>query len=828
MSVIANCLARLVRLGRIDRATADAAQAIHDGLAGRLAAEMPSVHAEAYAALNTAKLMVARAAERKLSVARQAIRAGEAATRVTTHGHSSAAGLMAEMTTDIRGMARGGNVESLSEVLTAEMMQKFKAGAERMGSRFAGLVQDRAFAERFIDEVFEVDSGDDAIRAAARGFKDANEWGVARAKAGGKVFTALDDWRLPQPWSAGQMRSRGADRWVSDAMRQLDTGGIAAILDRNGVPLTRADAPARLREMHEHVTLRRGGAAGAFSPEMRAIRFAPGKAGAAAWRELQGRYGAGRDIYGIVTGHIAAMAREIAFIDQWGPDYNATFRTLVDTVRRDEVAGKARRSAARVFGFESAAAAERTFKVLTGEANVVQSEAWAGILGGIRAAQAAADLGGAVWPSVFGDSVTAKLAANWNGVAGARVIARAVAIMIKDNPTMRADAARLGLTAYAVTDALAGSARYLDDTFGPALSAALRGESGVGLARRFNEVAAGAAQFVIRVQGLQAWTEAMKRAFSMEMLALVAKQRGRAMSRVDVEFRRFLESHGFTAAEWDALRATPALDIDGAQFFDIEGVADRRLGERLLGAIVDERRYAILEPSARVRQWTTQALPRGSLMREVLSSVLAYKSFPISMMLMHGSRLFTQEGVVNRLTYLAKLAALGTLAGAAVVQARSIFQLRDPRPMNNAEFWGAALIQGGGLGIFGDLLYEGYTRGGGGLVATLAGPIGSRIEQVGQVVFPTLRSAFEGEEVSPGAALYRLFKSNTPGSNLWFVRGIIDRYVFDQVQRLVDGDYEASRRRLVQRMQREYGNGFFWAPGTLAPQRAPDFGNALR
>ena len=91
-------------------------------------------------------------------------------------------------------------------------------------------------------------------------------------------------------------------------------------------------------------------------------------------------------------------------------------------------------------------------------------------------------------------------------------------------------------------------------------------------------------------------------------------------------------------------------------------------------------------------------------------------------------------------------------------------------------------------------------------------------------MFPTLRSAFEGEEVSPGAALYRLFKSNTPGSNLWFVRGIIDRYVFDQVQRLVDGDYEASRRRLVQRMQREYGNGFFWAPGTLAPQRAPDLG----
>lgn len=831
MSGIRHCLGKLVREGRITPKTAAAAQAIHDGLQPRLDGSMPRTHAEAYAALETAKAMAAGAAERKLSIARQAIAADRAQTRVTTHKGGSAAGLMAEMSVDIRMGGRDvPNIEAKTEVVLGELMGEFRAGAEAMRSRWAGLIQDRKVAERMIDEIFGVDSGDEAARQAAKGWKNLVDRAVARARAAGKAFNVLDDWRVFQSWSAGRLRAKGLERFTERMLHHIRTGGIGALMDaRTGAPVPATDIVNRLKTMFDDVTVGRGeGARAAFSPQMRVVRFADGKAGADAWRDLMFEFGPGRDIYALVTRYAQAMAREIAFVETWGPDYRATFRGLVDQVTRDEQARKVPRTAARFFGFESARAAERSFKVLTGEASQVESELWAGVMGGLRSGFQAAQLGSAVVTSVFGDSVTAFMAANHNGIAGVRVISRTIELLATDNPNLRADLSRLGLVADMVGDAMAGSAHYADETFGSTLSAAFRGEGGAGAARRYADVMAGAAQLTMRVTGQQAWTEAVKRAFSMEMLAEVASQSRFTWNKVDRPFRTFLENHGFTRADWDELRRTPALDVRGARFFDVGGVSDRKLGERLLAAIIDERKFAVLEPDARLQGWTTQGLPRGTFMREMLSSVMQYKSFPILMLLMHGSRMFSGRTVVNRLAYFGKLAALGALAGAASMQAKAVLQGRDPRPMDDPRFWAQALATGGALGIFGDLLFQGYNRAGTGLLSTFAGPTASFIEQAGQVVFPMARQAIDGEGSGGGAALARMVKSNVPFSNVWFSRLVVDRYIFDPLQRLVTGsDYEESRRRTIRAMQRDYGQGFWFAPGTSSPQRGPNFGNAL-
>ena len=42
--------------------------------------------------------------------------------------------------------------------------------------------------------------------------------------------------------------------------------------------------------------------------------------------------------------------------------------------------------------------------------------------------------------------------------------------------------------------------------------------------------------------------------------------------------------------------------------------------------------------------------------------------------------------------------------------------------MTSPEFWGAALLQGGGLGIFGDFMVSSVSRGGRGIEETVAGP----------------------------------------------------------------------------------------------------------
>lgn len=828
-TVIENCVAKLVRQGKIKQAVADEALAIHGGMVGVIGGKLSPLQSEALAALETAKLMADRAAEGKASLAKQALAATAAVERVTTHKAGSAAGLMAELTTDIRGGAREANVEDASAAITDDLMREFKAGAEAMRTRWFGLVQDQAVIDRWIDEVFGVSTGDAVAAAAAKGWKAAVELGVRLARSAGKVFSVLDDWRFMQQWEAGRLTQLGVDAFIADMTRFASAGALRLMDPERGLPVDPAEWSSRLRAMFDAVT--KEGAAGAksaFNPKMRIVRFAEGQAGADAFKFLQGKYGSGRDFYAAATRHLASMAREIAFMNTLGPHYRATFNQLRDIVRADEDARKVPRTIARTFGFESSYAAERTMRVLTGEANAVQSEFWAGIGGGVRSTLRAAQLGSAVVSSVFGDSVTAHLAARWNGISSLRVLARALDVIVKDNPEMRADLARLGITAYAVSDSLAGQARYLDETFGSSLANAFRGGDNVPAARRFAELASGAAQFVIRVQGLQAWTEAMKRAFSMEFLAFVAQQKARRLADVDPPFRSFLERHGISAGEWDTIRRAADVEVQGARFFDTESIPDERLRLRFLAAMIGERRYAILEPNARSTQAMTQALPRGSFAREALDGTMAYKSFPVLMMLFHGARGFAAgDGApVNRLAYFAQLALFGSFAGAAAIQAKSILQGRDPRPMDSGSFWMAAFAQGGGLGIFGDLLYQGITRGGGGFVATAVGPIGSFAEQVGNLVFAPTR-ALVGDEPNVGTALVRLLKSNTPGSSLWFGRLVIERAIWDQLTRLLEGtDYEAARQRSMRAIERDYRQAYWWPPGT-SPQRAPNIAAAV-
>jgi hypothetical protein len=61
-----------------------------------------------------------------------------------------------------------------------------------------------------------------------------------------------------------------------------------------------------------------GGGVGTFSPTQRTFEFADGAAGAEAWLKLQGKYGVGDNVMGLLTGHMNKMASEIAMAEVIG------------------------------------------------------------------------------------------------------------------------------------------------------------------------------------------------------------------------------------------------------------------------------------------------------------------------------------------------------------------------------------------------------------------------------------------------------------------------------------------------------------------------------
>jgi hypothetical protein len=75
--------------------------------------------------------------------------------------------------------------------------------------------------------------------------------------------------------------------------------------------------------------------------------------------------------------------------------------------------------------------------VLSGRANGVDNAMWGGVLGSARSLMAASSLGSAVIPATIGDSVTALLAARYNGMDGGKVLARAIETIFAENPRCR-------------------------------------------------------------------------------------------------------------------------------------------------------------------------------------------------------------------------------------------------------------------------------------------------------------------------------------------------------------------------------------------------------
>ncbi|MCW2240645.1 hypothetical protein [Azospirillum canadense] len=251
-------------------------------------------------------------------------------------------------------------------------------------------------------------------------------------------------------------------------------------------------------------------------------------------------------------------------------------------------------------------------------------------------------------------------------------------------------------------------------------------------------------------------------------------------------------------------------------------MSDRSFGEMLMEAILQERAFAVLAPDARVRQLTSGGLPRGTFWGEVARSFWLFKSFSMTMATTHLART-SINATPGKVASFAAMSTLLTVAGAMSIQARQIITGTDPRRMDDLRFWGAAYMQAGGAGIFGDFLQAGLDRNMKGLAITMAGPVFGLADDTARLAILDYRKIMDGQPSHYGAEVPRFIHGNLPGSNLWYSRLVTDRAIMDNVQALPDPGFRDSVARVENKARQEYGQRFWWRPGH-EPDRAPDLG----
>jgi hypothetical protein len=151
-----------------------------------------------------------------------------------------------------------------------------------------------------------------------------------------------------------------------------------------------------------------------------------------------------------------------------------------------------------------------------------------------------------------------------------------------------------------------------------------------------------------------------------------------------------------------------------------------------------------------------------------------------------------------------------TLFGGMALQLREIAKGKDPRPMDNAEFWADAAAQGGGIGIFGDLIGSFFNDRIDGVMAFVGGPMTGLAQDVAKTA----------KAKNASAAAIRMAKRYLPGSNLWYSRLAFERLIIDRASEMADPYYRMSWGRMERRAQ-EQGQDYWWEPGEDAPDRAP-------
>lgn len=334
--------------------------------------------------------------------------------------------------------------------------------------------------------------------------------------------------------------------------------------------------------------------------------------------------------------------------------------------------------------------------------------------------------------------------------------------------------------------------------------------------------------------GLLPWTQAGKVVFGMDAMRFFGDLAKQEWTALPFMTQRLMTKNGIDRQAWARLRNVPlhrGVDLRPA---DVARV-DHDLGQLYLQMILRAQRFAIPETTVQspaIMQMGQAGTTGGELWR----SMMQFKGFAIAVLMLHQLRIARElragEPGTTPAAYAAIMFITAAFLGAAAIALKDVKDGRDPRRWLNEKTWldpfflTEAILQSGGLGIYGDFLRASENRMGGGLGGTVLGPLGGKIESGLRLGTATGRQAVglgkPGDERAQ-EELVRFFRSGVvPFSNLPYTSVIFQRNVMDQLQILADrGAYTAFARTIGKR-QADYGQGYWYRPGTTAPQRAPD------
>lgn len=466
----------------------------------------------------------------------------------------------------------------------------------------------------------------------------------------------------------------------------------------------------------------------------------------------------------------------------------------------------------------NALAIQHALDEVTGDVNIGAHTRVARIASGYRAVQTMAKLGGVVVTAV---SDIAFVAAN------RQFQGRTVMESMQD----------------ALTAGMQGLQKGQERDFADMLGAGLEGMLG-GFMSRVNaadDVPGRTSKMMslfFKLNLLGPWTDAHKRGVTLMLSRDLAMNASKAMDDLAPDFQRMLKVYGIDARQWEIARQAVRKAEDGREYLMPGDIADVRgklfagmseakqmrlrdeVQENVFAMLANEADVAVPTPGAREKAIMRRSTRPGTAVGEAMRFITMFKSFSVTSMSKimgrhiygSGSRSIKEQlgKGMSANAGLATVIAGTTVMGFFVYQLKEIMKGREPRPLN-VETFIAGMLQGGGLGIYGDFLFGEANRFGGSMLETIAGPGISDAFALVELL-QKARGVVTGDDATLGGDTLRLIKSNIPFANLFYAKGAMDYLVWYHLQEMVNPGY---LRRMERRAQRENNQGYWLPPSSV-------------
>ena len=351
-------------------------------------------------------------------------------------------------------------------------------------------------------------------------------------------------------------------------------------------------------------------------------------------------------------------------------------------------------------------------------------------------------------------------------------------------------------------------------------------------------------QVFFRLNLLNWWTDTQKTTAGLVTAAHFGSLTQRRFAQLADPERRMLAKYGIDAERWEVVRrAAVERDEAGRAFLTAHGVRNASLGEfvrlfaeegppteRMLieardrlatayGSLIRERaEFAVPTPGAAERALMNQGTPRGTPLGEALRFVMQFKGFGVSMI--HKGMGESLYGEAGRIT-MGSLAKTGFLIGELSIlgylamAAKDLAKGKEPRNPTDRETLLAAMLQGGGAGLYGDFLFGEYNRFGRSAATTVLGPAAGTVADIISLTNKLARVGADRGAPKDEALVtdaQRLLVGNTPFLNLFYTRLALDYAVLWPLSERINPGWA---RKFERRVQRENGQEF-WARPTEA------------